>query len=294
VRVSFDRPYAPKDVKPFLDYPVVRFLDQFGYDVAYTTDVDVDADRAELARHRVVVVPGHSEYWTKEQRDGLEAARGLGVNLAFLGGNTGYWQIRYADAERRVLEEHRSASADPLPNDRQKTVRWRDEPVDRPECALAGIQWQGGDETSDPGPHDYAVVARSLRHRWFRGTGLKPGDVIRGAVGYEWDAIAPECAGTTPPLTVLFHYEGRQTPQRPGFYTSTFHSTNADVVTYEAPSGATVFAAGSIDFGWALNGSADASPVADGVTDPLHPPDPRLQRFLRNVLDELAGPRAGS
>src|SRR5581483_800549 len=60
-----------------------RFIDQLGYDTAYTTDVDVDADPAQLVGHRLVVVPGHSEYWTKAMRDGFEAARGLGVNLAF-------------------------------------------------------------------------------------------------------------------------------------------------------------------------------------------------------------------
>ena len=39
-------------------------------------------------------------------------------------------------ATRRVLELHRSASGDPNPNPRQKTVRWRDEPLNRPECTL--------------------------------------------------------------------------------------------------------------------------------------------------------------
>jgi len=129
VKVSFDRPYAPDDDQVFLDYPIVRFIDQFGYEADYVTDADVDADPGQLVRHRLVVVPAHSEYWTKAMRDGFEAARGLGVNLAFLGGNTVYWQIRYADADRRVLEEYRSASGDPSPNPRQKTVRWRDDPV---------------------------------------------------------------------------------------------------------------------------------------------------------------------
>ncbi len=284
VKVSFDRPYAVSDVQPYLDYPVVRFVDQFGYDAAYTTDADVDL--AELTRHRLVVVPGHSEYWTKPMRDGLQGARALGVNLAFLGGNTGYWQIRYGDPGRRVLVEYRSASADPLPNPRQKTVRWRDAPVSRPECALAGVQWQGG---YGGVPHDYRVVAKSLGDPWFRGTGFRAGDVVKGAVGYEWDAVDPACK--TPPLTVFFHYEGKRTPQPPGVYTSSFHSTSADAVRYAAPSGAIVFAAGSIDFGWALAGSADGSPVAEGVTEPRHPPDPRLQRFMRNAFADMLRPR---
>ena len=227
-------------------------------------------------------------------RDGLEAARALGVNLAFLGGNTGYWQIRYSSPERRVLEEYRSATADPLDNPRQKTVRWRDAPVLRPECTLLGVQWQGGDESSDPGSHDYRVVTASLRDPWFANTGFMQGDAVRAAVGYEWDSVAPECEAKLPELMVLFHYTGRATRQPPGVYTSTFHSTNADAVRYRARSGATVFAAGSIDFGLALTGSADGSSVEPGVIDPAHPPDPRLQRFMRNVFDDLVRPLRAS
>lgn len=288
VKVSFDRPYAATLRKPYLGYPVVRFLDRFGWDVAFTTDVDVDRDRGQLARHRLVVVPGHSEYWSKELRDGLEAARGLGVSLAFLGGNTGYWQVRYADADRRVIELYRSASADPSPNPRQKTVRWRDAPLDRPECALLGNQWQGGDESSDPGPHPYVVTRVGARHPWLAGTGLRAGDAIAGAVGYEWDAVAPECGTLNARVTTLFHHEGITTPQRPGYYKSTFHSTDADAVTYTAPSGAVIFSAGSIDFGWTLAPVPASGDPAAGTTDPETPPDARMQRFARNLVDDLS------
>lgn len=292
VKVSFDRPYAASDDQVYMDYPIARFIDQFGYDATYTTDADVDADPTVLTRHRLIVVGAHSEYWTKAMRDGFEAARGTGVNLAFLGGNEVYWQIRYADPERRVLEEYRSASGDPSSNPRQKTVRWREDPVLRPECGLVGVQWQGGDNTSDPGPHDYRVVTRSLRDPWFSGTGFGAGDSVKAAVGREWDAVAPECAKTVPQLTVLLHYQGHVTPQPGGVYTSTFHSTNADVVRYQAPSGGIVFAVGSIEFAWSLTGSADGSPVADGVVSPSQPPDPRLQRMVRNAFAAMTAPRA--
>jgi hypothetical protein len=292
VEVSFDRPYASSDDQVALDYPIVRFLDQFGYDVEYVADTDVDADPGLLARHRLVVVGAHSEYWTKAMRDGVEAARALGTNIAFLGGNSVFWQIRYEDPSRRVLEEYRSAVTDPNPNPRQKTVRWRDAPLDRPECALVGVQWQGADGRSGPGDHDYRVVAAKLADPWFRGTGFRPGDTVRAAVGREWDSVAPECEGRTPPLDVLFHYEGHPTRQLPGVWTSTYHSTNADLVRYVAPSGAIVLSVGSIGFGWTLAGSADGAPVADGVTDPARPPDARVQRFMRNALAAMTAPRS--
>src|SRR5205823_5779801 len=106
-------------------------------DVSYTTDVDVDRDPSELARHRLVLTAGHSEYWTKAMRDGFEWARDQGTNLAFMGANTGYWQIRYAD-DRRTIVEYRNATADPEPDVLTKTVRFRDLVPPRPECELLG------------------------------------------------------------------------------------------------------------------------------------------------------------
>jgi hypothetical protein len=287
VKVSFDRPHAPGLNKPLLDYPVVRFIDQFGYDAAYVTDVDVDRDPTLLRRAGLVVVPGHSEYWTKRMRDGFERARNAGVNLAFLGGNTAYWQTRYGNRTRRTLYQFRSAALDPIADPARETVRWRDEPVVRQECELVGVQWQGGHPSTDPGVHAYTVQKEALSHPWFQGTGFGVGDRVRGAVGYEWDALAPECAATNGRVRTLFHYQGKRTPQKPGHYTSTFHSTNADMVTYRAPSGATVLAVGSIDFGWTLTGNAAGGPVGPGVTRPQTPPDPRMQRLVRNAFDDL-------
>jgi hypothetical protein len=145
--VSFDRPYdptsSPLQSPLYWEYPLVRFLERYGYDVSYTTDVDVDASPSELTRHRLVIVAGHSEYWTKGIFDAYQGARDAGTNLAFLGGNDGYWQIRYAD-DRRSIVEWRSAVLDPDPDPAEKTVRFRDLLPPRPECQLTGLEWQGG------------------------------------------------------------------------------------------------------------------------------------------------------
>jgi hypothetical protein len=154
------------------------------------------------------------------------------------------------------------------------------------------VQWQGADDPSDPGGHAYTVATSSLDDPWFDGTGFRAGDAVQAAVGREWDSVAPECQGLTPPLTVLFHYAGHLTPQNPGVWSSTYHSTNADMIRYQAPSGAIVLAVGSINFGWSLTGSADGIAVADGVIDPSRPPDARMQRFMRNAFEAMTQPRA--
>ncbi|HZT91277.1 MAG TPA: N,N-dimethylformamidase beta subunit family domain-containing protein [Gaiellaceae bacterium] len=286
--VSFDRPYDAYTSRMLLywEYPLVRFLERNGYDVAYETDVDVDRDPAALSGHALVVVAGHSEYWTPGMRDAFEAARAAGTNLAFVGGNDGYWQARYADA-RRTLLEYRSAQLDPSPAAATKTVRFRDLQPPRPECSLVGVEWQGGWESNGLAPA-YTVVPSSLREPWFRGTGFTGGGTLPGLVGYEWDAVEPSCP--VPPLTVYFHYQGKPAPPNRSPFTHSWYSTNADVVSYTAPSGARVFATGSIQFSWGLDGFARTLHAGIAELTDRYAPDPRLQRFMRNVFDDLSTP----
>ena len=263
--VSFDRPYSQRGAPPeggseanlpqAWEFPLVRFLERYGYDVAYTTDVDTDRDPSELLRHRLVMTAGHDEYWTKAMRDGFEAARTAGVNLAFMGANTGYWQMRYEDG-RRTIVEYRTADRDPEPDPALKTVQFRDLAKPRPECTLEGVQW------GEIGSADYSPVGAAMTppDPWFAGTGFRATDVLRALVGYEYDTIFDACP--TPPLTRLF---GASLPGH----------VNPAAVRYTAPSGAIVFSSGSIRFAVGL--------------DPLGGRgDPRLQRFMRNALADLA------
>lgn len=277
--VSFDRPYSLDDAQlPWrLEYPLVRFLEASGYRADYVTDADVDGDPTLLTRYHAVVFAGHSEYWTLRMRAGLENAIGHGIDVAVLGGNTLYWQARYGDGSRRSLVEYRSASDDPDPTVSTKTVRWRDTPVNDPECTTLGIEWQGGGSESGKG-NRFDYVVDSTAGPWFDGTGLSPGAKVKGLVDYEWDAVQKGCPRTPAGLTVLFHHEGPSTPQPRGVYTSTFLTQDADAVTFTTPSQARVFAAGSNYFVYGidpLGGDAD------------HPRDARLVRFVSNMLDDM-------
>ena len=271
--VSFDRPYAPGGAPgsagPFAnlpqawEFPLARFLERYGYDVAYTTDVDTDRDPAELLRHRLVITAGHDEYWTRAIRDAFERARDSGVSLAFMGANTGYWQMRYGN-DRRTIIEYRSAERDPEPDPSLKTLLFRDLVPPRPECALLGVQSGGGKDKTGIGNGDYTAIAAAYTppDPWFKGTGFRPDSVIPGLVGYEYDTINKQC--DTPPLTVLFKFSP---PNHP----------DAEAVRYTARSGARVFSSGSIRFATAL----------DDLTGHA---DRRVQRFMRNALDDMSRP----
>ena len=82
--VSYDRPYALGDGSgDFLgnEFHVVSLVESLGLDVTYSTDVDGEVSAARMRSVRAVIIPGHSEYWTKNMYDGVTSARDAGVSL---------------------------------------------------------------------------------------------------------------------------------------------------------------------------------------------------------------------
>ena len=150
VKVSFDRPYAGDGDNHVwgrnvlgVEMAFIRWLERSGFDVTYSTDVDLHTDSSRLLSTRGLISPGHDEYWTKEMYDGAIAARDAGVNLGFFSANTLYTQVRLEPSTtgtpNRVLVCYREAALDPNPDPNLKTVNWREAPVNRPEQALVGV-----------------------------------------------------------------------------------------------------------------------------------------------------------
>jgi SAM-dependent methyltransferase len=265
VRVSFERPFpawpeANLNARwPFVwDLPLVRFLEREGYDVAYTTDLDTHREPWGLIGHPLVIASGHDEYWSREMRDAFEAVRESGASIACMGANSCYWQARFEDGARTMVEYRRPA-ADPEPDAALQAQRFRDLDPPRPECLLWGVQYQDG--VAKPSePRDYSLAESCLDDPWLEGTGFEHPATLEGLVGYEWDALQEglEPAGAT----VFFHYENEL--------------SNADAVRHRTPAGGIAFAAGSLQFSWGLDEWAEPGRA-----------DPRLQRFMRNALDEM-------
>ena len=283
VKVSFNRPYAlAGPTAPGAghgaglfnwEYPLVRFLERGGWDVSYATDDDVDQDPSILLNHLLDMAAGHDEYWSKQMRDGWEAARAAGVNLAFMGANTGYWQIRYEDAHRTIVSY--KYSPDPNPDPTVRTVQFRQLAVPRPECELEGVQF-GGNVISGQ-YFDYTVDPGGAIDPWFAGTGLLSGTVLPGLVGYETDTVSPHCH--VPPVTpLLTSYGPPPAVGKP--------SVTAESVRYTACSGAEIFSAGSLQFSWGLDAWRAPSYWQSGFPPPP-PASAGLQQAMTSALTYL-------
>jgi hypothetical protein len=275
-RVSFARPVAT-DLPGAQDalgweFPLVRFLERNGYDVSYQTDIDTSFHPTSLLDHRLVMTAGHGEYWTKEMRDAFQAARDSGTNLAFMGANTAYWQVRYENRGETMVGY--KSTYDPNPDPFLKTAMFRELIPPRYECELLGIQHQGVGLHWPQG--DYEVQSTALEDPWFAGTGFSAHDTVRGIVSVESDSIpgsqsAQSSCGHA--LTVFFHRE--HGGDKDG---------NADATRYVAPSGARVFSSGSHQFSWGLDDFSAIPGERRGLADV------RLQVFMRNALADLQRP----
>ncbi|WP_214110873.1 N,N-dimethylformamidase beta subunit family domain-containing protein [Acrocarpospora catenulata] len=270
-RVSFDRPGGGPSPERW-EEGLLRWLGPAGYRVEYCSGLDLSLEL--LSRYRLLVVNGHDEYWTAGMRDACEEFVRRGGNIAFLSGNTCWWQIRM---EGREMVCYRDPAADPVEDPRLATVEWSSAPVLRPENTLTGTSFRAGAGTWGPymrQMREESYTARFADHWVFAGTGLTDGDKFGlGALGYETDAAefaevhgVPRvtCRDGTPPSFVVLatadlrHWSvgGQGGWATMGVFTS---------------GRGTVFNAATVNWG-----------------NTLH--DPVVDRITRNVLDRLSRP----
>jgi hypothetical protein len=289
------------------------------------TDLDADAGGAggpgrpggPLAEAALLLSVGHDEYWTWGMRDTVEGFLDRGGHVAFLSGNTCYWQVRLepgpaGERERMVAWKHRFAEDPVAGTDRAHltTTMWADPLLGRPEAALTGLSFTRG---------GYARTAASVprgsggyevhrpAHWLLAGTGLARGDVLGGeavVVGYECDGCAltledglpvPTGEGGTPVgFTVVatapatpFDRETTPLPLAPGGeYELEFH-------TRRLLGSDSAEAQDRLRHGHAVLGSHErpggGTVVSVGCTEWAYGlDDPDVARVTRNVLDRLA------
>jgi hypothetical protein len=182
-----------------------------------------------------VVSLGHDEYWTTRRRAHVTAARDAGSNLVFLGANTCFRRIRLSDAavgrpDRVVVCYKTDYRADPLfgHDDAQVTCDYREPPAPDPESSMTGVLYEGF-------PTDAPYVVLRPEHWVYAGTGVRAGESFRHLVGVEYDRVTPT-APTPRPIEITAHSPLVCAGAR----------SHSDSAYYTAPSGAGVFATGTM------------------------------------------------
>jgi hypothetical protein len=243
--VSFDRPYDTTGADRFQNYEQssVTFAEQtaaaHNLQLAYATDVDLHANPGLFQGAAAIITLGHDEYWSTQMRATLTKARDSGTNLAFLGANAIFRHIRYADSplgKDRVEIDYKDAAEDPmhLTDPTEATQDWRYAPDPRPENVLTGGLYE-----CFPGDADYVVYDPTS---WLlAGTGAVKGTKIKGLVGVEYDRIVND-PSTPHPIQALSH-SPLKCRGKASFSDSSY---------YTVPSGAGVFATGTMRWNCAL------------------------------------------
>jgi len=282
-KVSYNRPFttrgggggsgASEDWLFNAEYPMIRWLERNGYNVSYTTDVDMDKDPKQITpdganstyAHKILLSVGHDEYWSLAERTKFENARNAGVHLAFFSGNEVYWKVRWEDNHRTLVcykegtlgENLCGFKCDPSPT---WTGLWRDgSPITypgsdggKPENALTGqISW--GDGTGS------IVVTDDYKNlRFWRNTSVATSAVGQsvtlpfGTLGYEFDFEQPQYANLNP--------NGRITMSN-----TTLVGKNHKLSLYKHTSGAWVFGAGTVQWSWGLDDVHDRGNAAPSL-----------------------------
>ena len=297
-KVSYNRPFHSAEDDQgrswlmYAEYPMIRFLEANGYDVSYTTGMDVGTSTGGslLNNHKTFLSVGHDEYWSGAQRANVEAARDRGLNLAFFSGNEVFWKTRAeasvdgTNTPNRTLVSYKDTHYDGQVDPVAWTGTWADPrfspPADggKPQNALTGQLF-----AVNSGTTDIRVPAQYANLRFWRNTAaanLTSGQTLTlgsglGTLGYEWD-VEPD-NGFRP--AGLFRLSSTTSTTAEVFtdYGSTVRSGSTathNMSLYRAPSGALVFGAGTVQWSW-------------GLGDPTSSPDRNMQQATVNLFADM-------
>ena len=198
--LAFNRPnnYHYKE----LDWKFPKWADDIGLPVEYLTTLDLHSEPGILDVYDVLVLAGHSEYWSREMRTEVERFLEEGGKLISLSGNTMWWIVRFIETyEGTLMVSCKGSTFTPdCPSDLNLiTQKWQ---YFNPELKLFGASWEYGGYVDSHGFYLAAdgyggYFVKNPRHWFWAGTGILKGDHVgqdMGIAGYEADS---------PPLVIV-------------------------------------------------------------------------------------------
>ncbi len=179
--------------------PFAVWAEENGYEMDYLDQTDLDAGPAALDAYDVVVITGHDEYWSWDQRDTLDNYLEAGGKLARFAANM-LWQVRLEKGgTEQVCYKVRADQDDPVAGEPGKahllTTIWEHMDIARPAAQTFGVTGLQGIYAAYDGasPRSSAGFTVYRPDHWaFAGTALLYGDTFgmeEGIVGYETDSV---------------------------------------------------------------------------------------------------------
>jgi hypothetical protein len=173
VKVSFFRPVGiEKFSKGFLEWMYNEKMEGVGY----IDDQDMD-DYNKLKSGKLLIVTGHSEYWTVDARRNFDRFVNEGNHAMVLSGNTMWWQVRY-NASRDQLICYRKADIDPIEAAGLKTILWSDSSLHYPILSSIGADYNYGGYGNKPQYKGYQGYKIAMQSPLLENTTLKIGDIV--------------------------------------------------------------------------------------------------------------------
>jgi len=181
--VSFLRPLSPNLIYTQKSLSLA-FMEWFtsldDYSVQMICDQDMD-DYSEIQNSKIVVLIGHSEYWSREARLNFDQFVNGGKDAIVLSGNTMWWQVRYS-ADKKKMICYKDEFLDTISNPLLKTIAWPYPSLNFPVLNSIGADWPRGGYgaiESFHGWHGYKIVQPNSP--LLAGTGLGQNDILHCA-----------------------------------------------------------------------------------------------------------------
>ena len=98
--LSFLRPTFP--AVSFMVKPMLSWLHKTEFPLRFICDTDMDQEGILDSTHLLVII-GHSEYWSGQARTHFDQYVDGGGNVLILSGNTMWWKVRYSSNQKQII-----------------------------------------------------------------------------------------------------------------------------------------------------------------------------------------------
>ncbi len=163
----------------------LKWIDETSYRLKINFLADIDLENFDnLKGSQLLIIIGHSEYWTRQARLNFDKFVDSGNNAILLSGNTMWWQVRYS-IDRNQLICYKSQHDDTT-NPLLETINWCDDHLKYPILNSIGgdFRYGGYGLNTDNGWDGYKICGNNSP--LLEGTQLKKGDIVSLPTG-EYD-----------------------------------------------------------------------------------------------------------